>query len=443
MREAAETAVWKKLRQSRTKQSSREHAVGAGTVLDLAQPCIVLGGRNGAGKTRLLRRLDSELGKDALLIDLHQLTQEALSLYRSRADFDDMTDEVDPLVLGNDRIQDVQKIVGRRYDSIEWFSLEIELNDPDVAERFRWMGDADAQPLVPYFRVSYRGLTYSSPQMGLGEFSVHLLFWIVELLRTERGQILLLDEPDAYLPPIGVRSLLARMLQICLHREWSVVLSTHSEEMIALAVENDGFTLLAVDEAGETSAVHSADDPMAASTLLTRPPVDRFAFVEDESAAAMTRGLIGAVNPSLAQRTSLVWGGGDGYLKELRKHLPKPPQPAARFAYVLDGDQRGSVHDTLTSRWEAVFLPTGSDPDELMRELADDVYAIAGMLNVPAARVQLYLGTIEGDDAHDWVNKMGEEFGRPEVLRALPALWAERYPEEAQQFVAELSRAWG
>lgn len=441
MRESQEAIAWDKLRKARTSISAGVFDVGGNTYIDLAQPCIVLGGRNGAGKSRLLRRLDDHLGEKATLVDLHHLTAQALVLYRSRDDFEAMTDEVDPLTLSEDRLKDVQKIVGRSYDSVEWFSLELEIDDPAVADRFRWAGP-DSQPLVPFFRATYRGHSYTSAEMGLGEFSVHLLFWILELLREERERVLLFDEPDAYLPPVGVRSLLARLLRLCLKRDWSIVLSTHSEEMIALAVDHEGFTLLEVDHEGQTTAANSVDDPVVATSLLTRAPIDTVAFAEDESACAMARGLLGAIDPLRERRTSFVWGGGDGYLKELHKHLPRPPKPDVRFTYIFDGDQRGTVDATKRHRWDGVFLPTHEDPDELMQGLAAEVSQIAGRLQTPEARLRPFLASIEGEDCHDWVNKMGLEFGRARVLHILPALWADLHPEETKGFVNELLAAW-
>ncbi|WP_243057818.1 hypothetical protein [Nocardioides sp. SR21] len=440
MRAAKEAAVWGSLIKARAEAGSEPFEVGSGTTIDLARPCTVLGGRNGAGKSRLLRKLEAHLGDRALLVDLHHLTEQALILYRSRDDFDAMTDEVDPLGPSDDRLKDIQKIVGRSYDSIDWFSLEIEPDDPEVADRFRWLGD---QSLIPYFRATYRGHSYTSKDMGLGEFSVHFLFWVLELFREEQGIVLLLDEPDAYLPPVGVHSLLARLLHVCLKRNWSLVLSTHSEEMIALATYNQGFTLLQVNEAGETTASHSTDDPMVAISLLSRPPVDSIVFAEDESACALARALVAAVDPLQVRRTVFLWGGdGDGYLKELHKHLPKPPQPEVRFAYAFDGDQRGTLGATKDKRWGGVFLPTDEDPDELMQSLASEVAALAERLMTTEERLRPFLASIEGEDCHDWVNKLGEEYGRPLVLQVLPALWAELHPGETQVFVEELRAAW-
>jgi hypothetical protein len=351
-----------------------------------------------------------------------------------------MSEEVDPFGPSDDRQKDLQKIVGRVYDQISWFALEVEPDDKKVAERFTWSGE---QSLIPYFRATYRGHAYTSKDMGLGEFSVHFLFWILEQFREEKDLVLLLDEPDAYLPPVGVHSLLHRLLNLCLARNWSVVVSTHSEEMIALALTHASFTLLEVDQSGQTKALHSASDPMVAISLLSRPTVDCIAFAEDESACAFARGLLQAIDPLMARRATFLWGGGgDGYLRQLHNHLPKPPKPEVRFAYVFDGDQRGTVDETMPARWDEVFLPTKDDPDTLMQGLASEVDVLARRLSTTPERLATFLASIEGEDSHDWVNKMANAYGRPVVLQALPAVWAELHREDAEAFAVDLATAW-
>jgi hypothetical protein len=54
----------------------------------------------------------------------------------------------------------------------------------------------------------------------------------------------------------------------------SVVMTTHSEEMISQAIEKEAFTLLRLDDAGSTITVRAVDDANAAYTLLSRPPVE-------------------------------------------------------------------------------------------------------------------------------------------------------------------------
>lgn len=53
-----------------------------------------------------------------------------------------------------------------------------------------------------------------------------------------------------------------------------------------------------------------------------------------------------------------------------------------------------------------------------------------------------FLDTIEGEDAHDWVNRLGEKYNRPIVLAALAKPWVEQNRSDSDAFVDELQKAW-
>lgn len=437
MRRAEEVKVWGSLKKKR-RADPPAIAKFDEITLDLSTPCLVVGGRNGAGKTRLLRSIADHLGDDGLLLDLHFLCEQALTVLRSRDDFDEMTAEFDVLGPDEDRQDDVQRVIGREYELIDWYALEVEPSDKAVAERFRWGGE---QSLLPYFEVQHKGVHYSSREMGLGEFSVHLLFWILEQYRDVEGLTLLLDEPDAYLPPIGASALLVRLLRICLDREWRLIVTTHSSEMIADALEEQAFVLLRTGDEGTAIATHCQDDPTVADTLLARPPIRHVFFVEDESAWMLAHVLIEAYDRRLARASAVVWGNGSGYMVELQEHFPRPPQREIVYTYLFDGDKRAEVHESKQNRWPALFLPTDSDPDVLFRTLRADVPRLAAKLNVPDGELSRFLDTKEGVDAHDWVNDLGAEYGRPRVLRTLAELWVDRNESTVTSFFEALREA--
>lgn len=437
MRRAEEVRVWRSLKKKRGANSAEIAQFGEIT-LNLSTPCLVVGGRNGAGKTRLLRSIADHLGNESLILDLHFLCEQALTVLRSREDFDEMTAEYDVLGPDDDRQDDVQRVIGREYDYIHWYALEVEPSDRAVAERFRWGGE---QPLLPYFEVQHKGVPYSSREMGLGEFSVHLLFWILEQYREIEGLTLLLDEPDAYLPPIGASALLVRLLRICLERDWQLVVTTHSSEMIADALEEQAFLLLRTSDKGIAIATHCQADPAVADTLLARPPIRHVFFVEDESAWMLARVLVEAYDRRFARASTVVWGNGSGYMVELQEHFPRPPQPEIAYTYLFDGDKRKEVTESKQNQWPALFLPTDNDPDVLFQTLRTDVPCLAAKLNVPESELTRFLDTKEGLDAHDWVNDLGSEYGRPRVLRTLAELWVESNEQPVKSFLEALREA--
>lgn len=436
MRRAEEEGVWTALKKRRKAEPTSPATIGK-SVLDLSAPCLIVGGRNGAGKSRLLRALGVRLEGKALLIDLHYLCEQALIVLRSRDDFDEMKEEFDVQGPNADRRDDVQRVIGREYGILEWYALEVEPSDGTVADRFRWGGE---QSLVPYFEVEHRGLRYSSRDMGLGEFSVHFLFWILDQYSEVENLTLLLDEPDAYLPSVGSSALLSRVLKICLDRGWRAIISTHSSEMIEQGLEEEAFVLLRTEDDGEAVAVHCHDDSSVAETLLARPPVRHVFFVEDESAWILARVLIEKLDRRFSRSSSIVWGNGSGYLSELQKHFPRPPDIDVRYTYLFDGDKRAEVQQSKKGRWPALFLPTEHDPDRLFQTAGGDVANLAARLNVPEGELSRFLDSKEGVDSHDWVNDLGARYGRSQVLRTLAEVWTEKNEVIVNMFLEELNK---
>jgi len=439
MREAAERVLWRKL-QAKSRAATPRTVTLEAFELDLTEPCLILGGRNGAGKSRALRSLSATLGTDGLYLNAHHLCEQVLMTLRRRDDLLEMRDEYDPQAPDPSRRDDLQRIVGREYEEIDWYAFEMEPTDPDISDLFKWGGE---QSLVPYFEVTYKGLRYNSGEMGLGEFSAHLLLWILEQYREQTGLTLLLDEPDAYLPPVGVISLLSRLLGICLERDWRLVLATHSTETIEEAVAAGAFVLLRTEDDGSTSATSSIDAPDAADALLHPRSVRRVAVVEDESACRMLEALLATLGRPFLETTEIIWGTGAGDVLKVRDHLPRSPAPKVGFVCVFDGDQRSQVRPGQGERWPSLFLPTDQDPDEIFRTARTSPAHLAERLGAPVGELSRFLDQYEASDAHDWVNHLADRYGRLHTLRALAELWVSSHPAESETFLTEFAALTG
>jgi energy-coupling factor transporter ATP-binding protein EcfA2 len=438
MREAAEREAWARLSEASRRRGDRKLSLSMGVELELSRGCTVVAGRNGAGKSRLLTAAEVELADKGILIQLHQLCERIRAVHASRNDIPEMEEETGPLTLNADVVSHVRRIVGREYDDIQWFALDLAPSDEDDGT-FLWASD---QSLVPHFRATYKGLEYSTLDMGLGELSVHVLFWVLEQYRDVPGVTLLLDEPDAYLPPIGSERILARLQDVCLRRNWDLVVSTHSEEMIRTACANNGLLLL---RRGDRSVIESArswvDGSEIAAELLSEPPVDLVLFCEDESAAALARSLLRAGAEDRGRSVTVVWNNGHGYLTALSQHLPRYPRMKVKFGLVFDGDQRGhGGKSDQSSGWQSIFLPTYQDPDDLFKSLAPDSGRLAAHLQINEAVVTAWLDSLEGSDKHDWVNGLCDKHGvRMTVLDALADLWVADHPDECEIFNADVA----
>jgi len=437
MRRAKEVRVWRELQEGAASATPAPFGISATASIDLARPCTILGGNNGSGKSRLLKRISNADPDGTLYLDLHRLCEQALSVLRPIKNLAEMKEELGRIGPNDERADDARRIVGRTYDTMDWFALDIGPDDEEVVERFRWGGD---DPLFPYFIVSYKGVEYDALDMGLGEFSVHFLLWILEQYRDREDLLVLLDEPDAYLPPVGVERLLVRLLAICQKRGWRMIVSTHSEEMISSAVEHGEFLRVRMGEGGESEATHSRTDGAIADTLLTRPPFERVVFVEDEAAWYLARALLNKADRGLSLATSLIWGDGEGSLRKLREKVPRPARPEIAFGFLPDGDQRSKMSSSpIAGRWPVHFLPTDQDPDSLFRSLQESPDSLATALGVNQQELQRKLDAMEGEDDHDWVNLLGEAYGRAHVLAVLAASWAESHLDEASALAKAVS----
>jgi energy-coupling factor transporter ATP-binding protein EcfA2 len=289
--------------------------------------------------------------------------------------------------------------------------------------------------------VKYRNVEYSSLDMGLGEFSVHLLFWVLAHYRDAKEIFVLLDEPDAYLPPLTAERLLARLLEVARPKQWNLVIATHSESLIEIACENDSFVLLRSGETGieaYDSAKHGVD---IAAELISPRPLRSFMFCEDESAAALTRAILETERGWLLASTSVIWKDGHGYLRKLAEYLPRYKGMETSFAFVFDGDQRGLLEQPNhpESTWPSLCLPTSLDPDTLFRDLASDVPALAAALNQPELKVHAALDALQGTDEHDWVNGICARLGaRTTVLNAMAQLWVANHRADSDKFLQDL-----
>ncbi|WP_313278049.1 ATP-dependent nuclease [Timonella senegalensis] len=439
MRNTVELATWKSVRDARASLGSRLFSVENEFTIDLNSPCTVLGGKNGSGKSRSLRKILESGEPNIAYIDLHRLCEHALLVLRNLTEIDEMKEELGEFGPDSDRLSDVNRVIGKDYEKVSWYSLDIGPSDESVASSFLWGGSPESGPITPYFIVRQYGMEYDALQMGMGEFSVHFLFWILEQYKDQEELLLLLDEPDAYLPPVGIRSLLDRLLALCRKRGWRMVISSHSEEIISTAVENDSFILLRRKVDGQVESLHSKEDRSIADLILSRPQIERVLFVEDESALHLCRALLKLADPSLLRKTVLVWGDGHGYLTAIQKKIPRSQKPAIRFAMVPDGDQRDKISPKLAPKnWPMVFLPTQQDPDDLFRTLKSDPRLLSESLQVDVSELERKLDSLEGVDSHDWVTSLGNEYGRENVLSALARSWTSMNAAHASEFVREL-----
>jgi predicted ATPase len=371
--------------------------------VDLPSPVSVIFGLNGSGKTRLLRRI-SEQVSNSTLVELSPLINYMKDELASRADVEGLIEETSPQRLDAALNTAVRDLVRRDYDEVSWYAVPIS-DSPFAA-----LVDDD---VVPIFVVKYASTTYDFRGMGLGELAAHLLLWIISYGRSAENSILLLDEPEAFLPPPSRESLMAYVLSASLAGGYPVVVATHSIELIQAALSAEAAVLAVERNHLLTLVGPSVELQNRVAGLYATPQSVRRIFVcEDESAFILGREYLKAQYPRIWQESCFLWCSGFGDLLSVWKHLPRPsvpPDGLPMLAFLADGDKQAEVaaavakNSTGKLAWPFICLP--DDPDTLYKKYSmDGVAGLARTFGIPEYEFSGFLDTIKGRDAHDWVS---------------------------------------
>lgn len=419
MREARFGDVWRHLANKKHDQLPKLIDLTAHDLLppsiSLSFPVTVLAGLNGSGKTRLLRALADDLDASNF-VNVSLLCDWMVRELAQRSDLADMRDEVEPQQLDQRTIDAVNAVVGRKYSSIKWYSLD--------------MADSPFAPILgeeaaPYFEVEYAGSEYSIAEMGLGELSAHVLMWLLSNLSRSPGSAMLLDEPDAFLPPVARTALLNYLALAAKDDKHIFVVASHSREFISTAASYDGSLAVLSRQEASTSLVTRGEEvrEIVRGILYREEGVKLVVFVEDEAATILAGELLRIVDVDLWRQTAIYWARGTGTVTLLSERLPRPPRAVRglEFLLLVDGDSSDKV-SIAPGKWPIVALPGGSDPDELFStHCPSAVPRMAAALGKPEGVVSVLLDTLSGSDKHDWTNAFlaSADVERQVGLRAL------------------------
>lgn len=376
----------------------------------------VVAGLNGSGKSRLLRAINDDLGSVGRRIAIHELASWLVSELAERDDLPALAEETGALDVDPETISAVGELVRRDYQNVAWYALSLDTDDSPFSDL---IGDG----VVPYFEVEHGSDSYSMLEMGQGELAAHILMWTLWYLRDTRDIVLLLDEPDVFLPPASRETLLDYFVELALGRAQLFVIATHSMELIEPAAHQPRSLAFLMRAPGHSTCYVEDDDvrEVAREYLYRNRYVRLLAFVEDESAAALASELLKAIDPSLWRRTALYWCQGTGDLEALRGHLPRPPRHRHDLEFILiaDGDQTTSISGR---RWPYIRLPGAVSPDELFAaRAAENQGTIARELGKTEPAVRAIVENLHGVEHHRWTERFvsASDVDRTTALRAL------------------------
>lgn len=407
-----------------------------GTVAAHMAPGVtVFCGVSGVGKTQFLNVLAAHLlghvtgevsvhatginlnggkgtGKRGEIIEHNQTTVRCFHVDTARECFDtisqilrtDGLDEkreaADKAPLSKDWTSRLGYILNRDYDEVSFQELERET--PGNTGPSTWH----------YYELTYRGITYGPHQMSLGELAASIVLRV--LRSTGYGDILLLDEPENFLSPQARQRLLDVIVQQAMDKKLSVVIASHSAEIIRRLPLT---SLRTIERGPQGATIANATIPSQATRAIgldVRPDV--LLLVEDNFAHRLLKAILARLLPTLHLDVGIVESGrahgsasgGEGAVVTTARALWNN-EFGIRVLGVLDGDYRTQFKgkpDYIT------FLPGTTGPEDVVVEtLKSPLVSAAIVLGVPEEGLVKALQTAEGADVHDRPHIISDAIG--------------------------------
>lgn len=307
--------------------------------------------------------------------------------------------------------------VGRDYDAVRVAELEFE------------------NGIIPHFEVEADGFTYSSRDMGLGEFAIFHLVWLLDYVPPQ--SLVMIEEPEAFISPrsqLAVADIIARYTDT---KQLFTIFTTHSPLILGRVPVSSTRILVRAGATCELALAASRNDYRAVLGVVESP--NGILFVEDEAAKHMVLAALRESAPWLLTRLSVVWLKGDSTVIAALQGIPDVGHPM-QFAGALDGDRRGGDHKCP---WKVIYLPGDKGPDiHMLDAVLADLDGFARSIGLNVTNVRLHTSALTGTDCHDWPDEFAKASGvsRQSVLEAMGTAWARAadWDEGQRALAAEL-----
>lgn len=337
-------------------------------------------------------------------------------LFSDIQDLDELIDPLEPARANESDLAILSYLVGRDYTSCQTFEIE----------------DYNSLPTFPYFRVESGPIIYGSESMGLGELSLHLMFW--QLNRMASKSILLIEEPETHVSPRSQSALLDVLAKFSMEKFLWIILTTHSSGIIA-NVPLEHIRLMS-RQGGTVTVINNPTRSQINSVVGVGHQFSGVLLVEDRCAQAFLRVWLRFHDPEILRWYDLAITGSETNTVSALKF----PKVSSWFQVVgiFDGDARTRVTDEYN--WKYVFLPGDLSPEDTLRITARvSTSTIAAELGRSTEEISFVLAELEGLDPHDWFEEFHKRLAIPYdlLMSVLFDVWI-KAPENLQDSLTAL-----
>lgn len=466
MRDAAIADAWRRIN-NRTKYRNKLTQVRLPNVGRYSESNVIINtaitsicGKNGLGKTTLLKLLYKSLSKDSL-VQLPSTTQEEANgieilLVRdgnTQVRISGSDDKSLPNVEYFDASALLHQILKEIEDSPDrngWGnqSNELNLNKEDLffinsitGKKYNKVNVIEVSDIIentvfPYFEVEIDGINYTNELMGQGEHKSLLLLW--KLITAKENSFLLLEEPETYVCPYSQQKLIDMIAYYASQKKINIIMTTHSEYI--LEKQNlSSINILKKKARGKFNIVPAENNTNYLAALGLNSAYSKILFVEDDFAKLFLARLLKIYDGHLYKTSLIQILNGESNIQMLTKYY----QGANYFEYVAvyDADQR-PINENFELQIPKVFLPASAlnAPEvEIIEYLENNIDAYARAISVDFEIVENCFTDLVSDH-HDWFRKLSSdlEISEQQLKEKAIDLWCENNETLCKKFIFEL-----
>ncbi len=253
--------------------------------------------------------------------------------------------------------------------------------------------------LFPTLKVNVNGFTYTTESMGLGEFSVFYIYWIIKRLNAQ--SIILIEEPECFIPPLSQLRLMNIIASFCEKQNHFIIITTHSSYILErLPIEHINLLLF-------------SESSLIIKKSKTRNDISRILginiqkkgvfLVEDKSAQMFLTNIINSIEAYILVDFDIYPVGSYNnvinYTENIVNHIK-----IIKSIGIVDGDiEKYNFRD----KSHILSLPGDKAPDFIIKKTAyENISYLSSSLGIDETNLRQHLQITQSDDHHDWIHNV-------------------------------------
>lgn len=334
----------------------------------------------------------------SIYFDPSEFSFETLEAIKIESDMEALLESAPKFSLTHEQIDFIKKVLGKRYQDITIYEFKPSSDVKDVES------DENTQ-VYPFIQVTLNGVTYSNENMGAGEHKCLILIWT--LLSLEDNSYLFIEEPESFVCPRFQRILMDFISFYSSNKKLTVFLTTHSEHILNSLKTTSIFSLKR-KSSNKFVLVNERNSIKYRRTLGLGSPKSHILLVEDDFAELMLEELLSHYRHDLLEVSNFHNMKGESNIYEVSKRISSKKD--MKFLSIYDADQRGKP--AVGQNFPSVYLPSTANlaPEkDIIQYIENDAAMFAYSLGVSVDDIESILADFT-EEHHDWFIELHREF---------------------------------